>query len=252
MGSKFGYAHYSLLVSIRSGARQSMPGMMETVLNVGLTSETIPGLIKKTGNDRFVYDAYRRLIMMYADVVMEKAAGLEPEGGVGIRHKLESLIENHKSRNQYVNDTDLSGEDWKELSEIFKDEIRNTLGADFPDDPMEQLLGAIMAVFQSWSGERAINYRKIENIPDEWGTAVNVQTMVFGNMGENSATGVAFTRNPATGEDKFFGEWLVNAQGEDVVAGLRTPNPLNEETKTEGTKRSSFFRIQYARHFILS
>ena len=236
MGSKFGDANDPLLVSIRSGARQSMPGMMETVLNVGLTSKTIPGLIEKTGNERFVYDAYRRLIMMYADVVMEKAAGLEPESGVGIRHKLESLIENHKSTNQYVNDTDLSGEDWKELSEIFKDEIRNTLGADFPDDPMEQLLGAIMAVFQSWSGERAINYRKIENIPDEWGTAVNVQTMVFGNMGENSATGVAFTRNPATGEDKFFGEWLVNAQGEDVVAGLRTPNPLNEETKTEGTK----------------
>ena len=236
MGSKFGNPDDPLLVSIRSGARQSMPGMMETVLNVGLTSKTIPGLIEKTGNDRFVYDAYRRLIMMYADVVMEKAAGLEPESGVGIRHKLESLIENHKSRNQYVNDTDLSGEDWKELSEIFKDEIRSTLGSDFPDDPMEQLLGAITAVFQSWSGERAINYRKIENIPDEWGTAVNVQTMVFGNMGESSATGVAFTRNPATGEDKFFGEWLVNAQGEDVVAGLRTPNPLNEETKTEGTK----------------
>ena len=236
MGSKFGDANDPLLVSIRSGARQSMPGMMETVLNVGLTSETIPGLIEKTGNDRFVYDAYRRLIMMYADVVMVKAAGLEPESGVGIRHKLESLIEDHKSKNQYVNDTDLSGEDWKELSEMFKDEIRSTLGADFPDDPMEQLLGAITAVFQSWSGERAINYRKIENIPDEWGTAVNVQTMVFGNMGESSATGVAFTRNPATGEDKFFGEWLVNAQGEDVVAGLRTPNPLNEETKTEGTK----------------
>ena len=236
MGSKFGDANDPLLVSIRSGARQSMPGMMETVLNVGLTSETISGLIEKTGNDRFVYDAYRRLIMMYADVVMEKAAGLEPESGVGIRHKLESLIEDHKSKNQYVNDTDLSGEDWKELSEMFKDEIRSTLGADFPDDPMEQLLGAITAVFQSWSGERAINYRKIENIPDEWGTAVNVQAMVFGNMGESSATGVAFTRNPATGEDKFFGEWLVNAQGEDVVAGLRTPNPLNEETKTEGTK----------------
>ena len=236
MGSKFGDASDPLLVSIRSGARQSMPGMMETVLNVGLTSKTIPGLIEKTGNDRFVYDAYRRLIMMYADVVMEKAAGLEPESGVGIRHKLESLIEEHKSKNGYVNDTDLSGEDWKELSETFKDEIRSTLGADFPDDPMEQLLGAITAVFQSWSGERAINYRKIENIPDEWGTAVNVQTMVFGNMGESSATGVAFTRNPATGEDKFFGEWLVNAQGEDVVAGLRTPNPLNEETKTEGTK----------------
>ena len=236
MGSKFGDVNDPLLVSIRSGARQSMPGMMETVLNVGLTSETIPGLIEKTGNDRFVYDAYRRLIMMYADVVMEKAAGLEPDSGVGIRHKLESLIEDHKSKNQYVNDTDLSGEDWKELSEMFKDEIRSTLGANFPDDPMEQLLGAITAVFQSWSGERAINYRKIENIPEEWGTAVNVQTMVFGNMGESSATGVAFTRNPATGEDKFFGEWLVNAQGEDVVAGLRTPNPLNEETKTEGTK----------------
>ena len=236
MGSKFGDPSDPLLVSIRSGARQSMPGMMETVLNVGLTSKTIPGLIEKTGNDRFVYDAYRRLIMMYADVVMEKAAGLEPENGVGIRHRLESLIEEHKSKNQYINDTDLSGEDWKLLSENFKDEIRSTLGADFPDDPMDQLMGAIMAVFQSWSGERAINYRRIENIPDKWGTAVNVQTMVFGNMGENSATGVAFTRNPATGEDKFFGEWLVNAQGEDVVAGLRTPNPLNEETKTEGTK----------------
>ena len=236
MGSKFGDANDPLLVSIRSGARQSMPGMMETVLNVGLTSKTIPGLIEKTGNERFVYDAYRRLIMMYADVVMEKAKGLEPKNGVGIRHRLESLIEKHKSNNQYTNDTDLKGEDWKLLSEKFKEEIKSTLGSDFPDDPMDQLWGATMAVFQSWSGERAINYRRIENIPDEWGTAVNVQTMVFGNMGESSATGVAFTRNPATGDDKFFGEWLVNAQGEDVVAGLRTPNPLNEETKTEGTK----------------
>ena len=236
MGSKFGDANDPLLVSIRSGARQSMPGMMETVLNVGLTSKTIPGLIEKTGNERFVYDAYRRLIMMYADVVMEKAKGLEPKDGIAIRHRLESLIEKHKSNNQYTNDTDLSGEDWKLLSERFKEEIKSTLGSDFPDDPMEQLWGATMAVFQSWSGERAINYRRIENIPDEWGTAVNVQTMVFGNMGESSATGVAFTRNPATGDDKFFGEWLVNAQGEDVVAGLRTPNPLNEETKTEGTK----------------
>ena len=236
MDSKFGDVTDPLLVSIRSGARQSMPGMMETVLNVGLTSKTIPGLIKKTGNERFVYDAYRRLIMMYADVVMEKAAGLEPENGVGIRHRLESLIEKHKNDNGYVNDTDLSGQDWKLLSNKFKDEIKTSLKSDFPDDPMDQLWGAIMAVFQSWSGERAINYRRIENIPDEWGTAVNVQTMVFGNMGENSATGVAFTRNPATGEDKFFGEWLVNAQGEDVVAGLRTPNPLNEETKTEGTQ----------------
>ena len=236
MGSKFGDANDPLLVSIRSGARQSMPGMMETVLNVGLTSKTIPGLIKKTGNERFVYDAYRRLIMMYADVVMEKAAGVESDNGIGIRHRLESLIEKHKSDNQYVNDTDLSGQDWKLLSDKFKDEIKNTLKSDFPDNPMDQLWGAIMAVFQSWNGERAKNYRRIENIPGEWGTAVNVQSMVFGNMGENSATGVAFTRNPATGEDKFFGEWLVNAQGEDVVAGLRTPNPLNEETKTEGTK----------------
>ena len=236
MGSKFGDPTDPLLVSIRSGARQSMPGMMETVLNVGLTSKTIPGLIEKTGNARFVYDAYRRLIMMYADVVMEKAAGIEPESNKGIRHKLESLIDQHKEENNYKNDTDLNADDWKLLSEKFKNEIENTLGNKFPDDPMEQLLGGIKAVFESWNGERAINYRRIENIPHEWGTAVNVQTMVFGNMGENSATGVAFTRNPATGENKFFGEWLVNAQGEDVVAGLRTPNPLNEDTKTEETK----------------
>ena len=236
MGSKFGDSTDPLLVSIRSGARQSMPGMMETVLNVGLTSKTIPGLIEKTGNARFVYDAYRRLIMMYADVVMEKAAGIEPESNKGIRHKLESLIDQHKEKNNYKNDTDLNADDWKLLSEKFKTEIENTLGNKFPDDPMEQLLGGIKAVFESWNGERAINYRRIENIPHKWGTAVNVQTMVFGNMGENSATGVAFTRNPATGENKFFGEWLVNAQGEDVVAGLRTPNPLNEDTKTEETK----------------
>ena len=236
MGSKFGDSTDPLLVSIRSGARQSMPGMMETVLNVGLTSKTIPGLIEKPGNARFVYDAYRRLIMMYADVVMEKAAGIEPESNKGIRHKLESLIDQHKEENNYKNDTDLNADDWRLLSEKFKNEIEDTLGNKFPDDPMEQLLGGIKAVFESWNGERAINYRRIENIPHEWGTAVNVQTMVFGNMGENSATGVAFTRNPATGENKFFGEWLVNAQGEDVVAGLRTPNPLNEDTKTEETK----------------
>ena len=236
MGSKFGDSTDPLLVSIRSGARQSMPGMMETVLNVGLTSKTIPGLIEKTGNARFVYDAYRRLIMMYADVVMEKADGIEPESNKGIRHKLEYLIDQHKEENNYKNDTDLNADDWKLLSEKFKNEIEDTFGNKFPDDPMEQLLGGIKAVFESWNGERAINYRRIENIPHEWGTAVNVQTMVFGNMGENSATGVAFTRNPATGENKFFGEWLVNAQGEDVVAGLRTPNPLNEDTKTEETK----------------
>ena len=236
MGIKFGDEQDPLLVSIRSGARQSMPGMMETVLNVGLTTKTIPGLIKKTNNARFVYDAYRRLIMMYADVVMEKAAGIEVEEGRGIRNRLESLLEIHKKENQYQNDTDLNGDDWKLLSGKFKAEISSTLGDEFPDDPMAQLRGGIQAVFQSWNGTRAISYRRIENIPHEWGTAVNVQTMVFGNMGDDSATGVAFTRNPATGENIFFGEWLANAQGEDVVAGLRTPNPLNEDTKTEDTK----------------
>ena len=236
MGIKFGDEQDPLLVSIRSGARQSMPGMMETVLNVGLTTKTIPGLIKKTNNARFVYDAYRRLIMMYADVVMEKAAGIEAEEGQGIRNRLESLIKIHKEENQYQNDTDLNGDDWELLSEKFKEKIASTLGDEFPDDPMAQLRGGIQAVFQSWNGNRAISYRRIENIPHEWGTAVNVQTMVFGNMGDHSATGVAFTRNPATGENIFFGEWLANAQGEDVVAGLRTPNPLNEDTKTEDTK----------------
>ena len=236
MGIKFGDEQDPLLVSIRSGARQSMPGMMETVLNVGLTTKTIPGLIKKTNNARFVYDAYRRLIMMYADVVMEKAAGIDVEEGRGIRNRLESLLEIHKKENQYQNDTDLNGDDWKLLSGKFKTEISSTLGDEFPDDPMAQLRGGIQAVFHSWNGNRAISYRRIENIPHEWGTAVNVQTMVFGNMGDDSATGVAFTRNPATGENIFFGEWLANAQGEDVVAGLRTPNPLNEDTKTEDTK----------------
>ena len=238
MGIKFGDEQDPLLVSIRSGARQSMPGMMETVLNVGLTTKTIPGLIKKTNNARFVYDAYRRLIMMYADVVMEKAAGIEVEEGRGIRNRMESLLEIHKKENQYQNDTDLNGDDWKLLSGKFKAEISSTLGDEFPDSPMAQLRGGIQAVFQSWNGNRAISYRRIENIPHEWGTAVNVQTMVFGNMGDDSATGVAFTRNPATGENIFFGEWLANAQGEDVVAGLRTPNPLNEDTKTEDTKDS--------------
>ena len=236
MGTYFADVDDPLLVSVRSGARSSMPGMMETVLNVGLTTFTIPGLIKKTNNPRFVYDAYRRLIMMYADVVMEKAAGIEPENGIGIRQKLESILKDYKEQNTCLADTDLSAEDWQALSDLFKSEIQSTLGSEFPDDPMKQLWGGIKAVFQSWNGRRAINYRRIENIPHEWGTAVNVQAMVFGNMGENSATGVAFTRNPATGENKFFGEWLSNAQGEDVVAGLRTPNPLNEDTKTPETQ----------------
>ena len=235
MGTKFGDATNPLLLSVRSGARQSMPGMMETVLNIGLTSSTIPGLIEKTNNPRFVYDAYRRLITMYSDVVMEKAAGIEPADGYGIRQKLEYHLDSYKTKNGLEGDTDLSEDDWENVIKIFKDEIKSSLGAEFPDDAEAQLWGGIEAVFKSWNGARAISYRKIENIPEEWGTAVNVQTMVFGNTGEESATGVAFTRNPATGENIFFGEWLTNAQGEDVVAGLRTPNPLNEDTKTNDT-----------------
>ena len=233
MEKGFGSGDNPLLFSVRSGARQSMPGMMETVLNIGLTSKTIPGLIAKTGNKRFVYDAYRRLITMYADVVMEKAASVEPKGGKGIRHQLETILLEHKEEKGYTEDTDLSGDDWIFVSDKFKKQIKEQLGEEFPDDACAQLWGGVTAVFKSWNGKRAISYRKIENIPEEWGTAVNVQAMVFGNTGKGSATGVAFTRNPATGENAFYGEWLQNAQGEDVVAGLRTPNPLNESTKTD-------------------
>ena len=236
MGMKFGDAKSPLLVSCRSGARSSMPGMMETVLNIGLCSATIPGLIEKTGNPRFVYDAYRRLIMMYSDVVMEKAEGIEPEEGNGIRVQLDRMLAKVKKEKGYASDTDLTVEDLKQLCEDFKVRVRQELGKPFPDDAYEQLWGGIGAVFKSWNGKRAIAYRRIEGIPDDWGTAVNVQSMVFGNMGDNSATGVAFSRNPATGENKFYGEWLINAQGEDVVAGIRTPNPLNEATKNEHNK----------------
>ena len=235
MEQKFGDPDNPLLVSIRSGARQSMPGMMETVLNVGLTKKTIPGLIKKTQNPRFVYDAYRRLITMYSDVVMEKSEGIEPEPGAGIREQLEEIMDQMKMDCGVKEDTELTADDLKDLCNQFKVKVKETLGSDFPEDPYTQLWGGISAVFKSWSGKRAISYRKIENIPNEWGTAVNVQTMVFGNMGENSATGVAFTRNPATGENVFFGEWLINAQGEDVVAGIRTPYPLNSSTKNMET-----------------
>lgn len=236
MGKKFGDVKDPLLFSVRSGARKSMPGMMETVLNVGLTSKTIPGLIAKTGNERFVWDAYRRLIMMYSDVVMEKAAGIEPEEGHGIRHQLEVIMDEMKSARGVKLDTDLTTADLKELSEKFKARVKKVLKKEFPDDPWQQVWGGIGAVFRSWNGRRAVNYRRIEGIPDEWGTAVNVQAMVFGNMGEDSATGVAFTRNPATGENKFFGEWLINAQGEDVVAGIRTPFALNENSKNDQNK----------------
>lgn len=236
IGKKLGDPNDPLLVSVRSGARSSMPGMMETVLNVGLTTKTIPGLIKKTNNERFVYDAYRRLMMMYSDVVMEKAAGIEPKEGEGIRMKLEHAMEHIKHEKFYKVDTDLTVDDLKRLCEEFKVIIKNTLGKDFPDEPQEQLWGGISAVFQSWMGKRAVSYRKIEGIPEHWGTAVNVQAMVFGNTGDTSATGVAFTRNPATGENMFFGEWLPNAQGEDVVAGIRTPNPVNTAGKTDDTR----------------
>jgi pyruvate,orthophosphate dikinase len=236
MGLRLGDAAAPLLVSVRSGARASMPGMMETVLNVGLTSMTCEGLIRKTGNPRFVYDAYRRLIQMYSDVVMEKAEGLEPEEGKGVRQQLEKEMERMKREKDVRNDTDLTAEDLKRLVEIYKAKVKEVLGKEFPDEARKQLWGGIAAVFKSWNGRRALSYRRIEGIPDEWGTATNVQAMVFGNMGESSSTGVAFSRNPATGENKFYGEWLVNAQGEDVVAGLRTPNPLNEATKSEQNK----------------
>ena len=231
MGMKYGDAENPLLVSCRSGARSSMPGMMETVLNVGLSTVTIPGLVKRTGNERFVYDAYRRLIMMYSDVVMEKAENIEPAEGQGIRKQLDAMLESYKEEHGYAGDTDLTAEDLKYLCGVFKQKVAEVLGREFPDDAAEQMRGAIGAVFKSWNGKKAVSYRRIEGIPDDWGTAVNVQSMVFGNMGESSATGVAFTRNPATGDNKFYGEWLVNAQGEDVVAGTRTPNPLNDETK---------------------
>ncbi|MBF0215980.1 MAG: pyruvate, phosphate dikinase [Candidatus Omnitrophica bacterium] len=233
MGKKFGDVNDPLLVSVRSGARMSMPGMMETVLNVGLTSKTIEGLIAKSGSARFAYDAYRRLMNMYSDVVMEKAAGIEPEEGKGIRQQLEKLLNKKKYEVGAKLDTDLNEGDLKDLCLQYKAKIREVLGVEFPDDPMEQLWGGVGAVFASWNGKRAVSYREIENIPHEWGTAVNVQAMVFGNMGNESATGVAFTRNPGNGDNNFYGEYLVNAQGEDVVAGIRTPAPINKNSQSE-------------------
>ncbi|CAN5326085.1 pyruvate, phosphate dikinase [soil metagenome] len=245
MGKKFGDANNPLLVSVRSGARRSMPGMMETVLDIGLNEETILGVIKQSGDERFAYDAYRRLIMMYADVVMEKAGGIEAKNarlngsfgqGKGIRKVLDEKLEKVKSKQGYKFDTDIKVPELKALVKDFKATILKVLGKPFPDDPYEQLWGSVGAVFSSWSGKRAIEYRRIEKIPDEWGTAVSVQSMVFGNMGDTSATGVAFTRNPGTGENKFYGEYLLNAQGEDVVAGIRTPAPVNDYSKNDQSK----------------
>ncbi len=235
MGKKLGDTNNPLLLSVRSGAKISMPGMMETVLNIGLTTKTIPGLIKKTKNERFVYDSYRRLIMMYADVVMEKS---NEKHHIQIREKLELIMDQIKTKHKINNDSDLSVSQLKDIIQQFKQTIIKELGQEFPDSCTKQLWGAIKAVFKSWNGKRAIQYRTIESIPNDWGTAVNVQSMVFGNLGQNSGTGVAFTRNPSNGINDLYGEWLENAQGEDVVAGIRTPKPMNKSSKSTQTQNS--------------
>ncbi len=219
MDARFGDTYNPLLVSVRSGARQSMPGMMDTVLNVGLNKQTLQGIIDKTGNPRFGWDSYRRFIQMYTNVVMGVSG-----------HELEEILEGFKKKKKALRDVELSAEDLEELVELYKKRL-GELGVTFPEKPMDQLYGAIGAVFESWNTPRAITYRKLNDIPEDWGTACNVQSMVFGNMGDSSATGVAFTRDPATGEGRFFGEWLPNAQGEDVVAGIRTPYPINQKNK---------------------
>jgi len=226
MGSRLGDKENPLLVSVRSGARVSMPGMMDTVLNLGLNDTTVEGLIARSNNPRFAYDSYRRLIHMYGNVVM------------GVEHEMfENRIHEQKKKAGAGADTDLSVEDLQELILAYKDIVKKGCGREFPEDPKEQLWGAINAVFNSWNGNRAVVYRRINDIPNDWGTAVNVQAMVYGNMGDSSATGVAFTRDPSTGEPRFFGEYLINAQGEDVVAGIRTPDPINRDV-AEGAELS--------------
>ncbi len=220
MGGRFGEAGNPLLLSVRSGARVSMPGMMETVLNLGLNDEIAEGLIAKSGNERFVWDVYRRFIQTYGDVVM----GVQPEERE--HDPFEAAIDSVKAERGITLDTDLTSDDLRELVDVFKDLVRKRAGRSFPDSPMEQLWGSVNAVFDSWNGNRAIVYRNIHDIPHSWGTAVNVQSMVYGNMGDDCATGVAFTRDPSTGARKFYGEYLINAQGEDVVAGVRTPEPV--------------------------
>ena len=222
IGKKFGDKKNPLLVSVRSGARVSMPGMMDTVLNLGLNDETVLGLAEKTKNSTFAYDSYRRFIQMYSNVVLNID-----------HHNFEDLIENYKLTKGVILDTDLDAEDWKKLIKDFRDVIKKEINKDFPQNVHEQLWGAIGAVFQSWKNQRAKTYRKLNNIPEEWGTAVNVQSMVFGNMGDDCATGVAFTRNPSTGEKSFYGEYLINAQGEDVVAGIRTPQNITKKARLD-------------------
>ncbi|MDR2824818.1 MAG: pyruvate, phosphate dikinase, partial [Prevotellaceae bacterium] len=223
MNSKFGDVANPLLVSVRSGARASMPGMMDTILNLGLNDAVVEGLVKKTGNPRFVWDSYRRFVQMYGDVVL----GMKPVNKNDI-DPFEAIIEEVKEKKGVKLDTELEVTDLQELVAKFKAAVKAQTGKDFPNDSYEQLWGAICAVFDSWMNDRAILYRKMEQIPAEWGTAVNVQAMVFGNMGNTSATGVAFSRDAATGEDQFVGEYLINAQGEDVVAGIRTPQQITK------------------------
>src|SRR5215813_12711541 len=220
VGKRFGDAQNPLLVSVRSGARASMPGMMDTVLNLGLNDETVEAVAQQSGDRRFAYDSYRRFITMFSDVVL----GVE-------HHHFEEILDDHKDRNGYSLDTDLNADDWAQLVERYKERVEEELGEPFPQEPHDQLWGAISAVFGSWMNQRAITYRRLHNIPESWGTAVNVQAMVFGNMGETSATGVAFTRNPSTGEKSLYGEFLLNAQGEDVVAGFRTQQEITEKAR---------------------
>jgi pyruvate,orthophosphate dikinase len=222
VGKKFGDRENPLLVSVRSGARASMPGMMDTVLNLGLNDETVEALAKKSGDRRFAYDSYRRFITMYSNVVL----GMD-------HHHFEEILDDHKDRSGYSLDTEVTADDWAKLVKRYKERVQEEHGEPFPQDPQQQLWGAIGAVFGSWMNARAKTYRRLHNIPENWGTAVNVQAMVFGNMGETSATGVAFTRNPSTGERSLYGEFLINAQGEDVVAGIRTPQEITEAARKE-------------------
>ena len=240
VGQAFGDAKNPLLVSVRSGARASMPGMMDTILNLGLNEKTAAALVAKTGNERFVYDSYRRFVQMYGDVVL----GLKPVHKDDI-DPFEAIIERKKHERGAVSDTDLTAADLKDLVARFKAAIKDQTGRDFPDDPRQQLWGAIGAVFGSWMNDRAIAYRKMYDIPEAWGTAVNVQLMVFGNMGEDSGTGVAFTRDAATGENVFYGEYLMNAQGEDVVAGTRTPKPIVELKKDDAKAYAELEKIRH-------
>jgi pyruvate,orthophosphate dikinase len=228
-GKAFGDSSNPLLVSVRSGGRASMPGMMDTVLNLGLNDKTVEALAELSGDRRFAYDSYRRFITMYSDVVL----GFE-------HHHFEDILDTFKDGQGYTLDTDLTGDDWVELVGRYKEAVARETGKDFPQDPHEQLWGAIGAVFSSWMNARAVTYRRLHDIPESWGTAVNIQAMVFGNMGETSATGVAFTRNPSTGESKLYGEFLINAQGEDVVAGIRTPQDITEFARKEsGSDKAS-------------